>query len=418
MIGQKVGNYAVVKLLGQGGMGQVFEAVHEQLRRRAAIKVLRPEYSRNKEVVARFFNEALAVNVIQHPSIVSVFESGCLPDGSAYIVMEFLDGVNLQSLVESRGALAEAEALLLARQAASALAAAHAKEIVHRDLKAENVMLVNDPEVPGGKRVKILDFGLAKIAAKHAGAHAIVTKDGTQMGTPAYMAPEQWMSATMADAKTDAYALGVLLYLMLTGQFPFDGDNINQLMTQHMYEAPASLRKLAPTLSHQTVDLVDALLAKTQKARPTMAEASARIEKLLPSLAQKPIANTAPPVSAANNRIESAATQLAGEGQLNPRAEGGPPPVSNDSVTQIAPQKQGGQFPGSNDSVTQIAPQKPGDMAWTRIQVEPNDATKLVPTVKHTPKTPLPASRSSVVRFAVLGAFVLLGLALVALLIR
>jgi len=134
MIGQLVGNYRVLRLLGQGGMGQVFEAVHEQIKRRAAIKVLHEDFSRDADVVRRFFNEALAVNVIQHPSIVGVFESGQLSTGAAFIVMEFLDGMTLSSHLKKEGIFAEKDALLLVRQIASALAAAHAKDIVHREV--------------------------------------------------------------------------------------------------------------------------------------------------------------------------------------------------------------------------------------------------------------------------------------------
>lgn len=260
-------------------MGQVFEAVHEQIQRRAAIKLLHPEFSNDKELVQRFFNEALAVNVVQHPSIVGVFESGSLPNGAAFIVMEFLDGAPLSSHLKTVS-LSEREALSIARQIASALAAAHAKDIVHRDLKPDNVMLVKDPEVPGGRRAKLLDFGIAKVSMKHQ-RNAVKTKDGVMMGTPTYMAPELWMSASTADAKTDVYALGVMLFEMLARQPPFLADNINQIMFKHLEEVPPSVRKHAPHVSAGTAELVAQMLQKDRAQRPDMATVAERVEGLL-----------------------------------------------------------------------------------------------------------------------------------------
>lgn len=311
MIGQMIGNYRVVRQLGQGGMGQVFEAVHEQIRRRAAIKVLNADFSRNAEVVARFMNEALAVNVVQHPSLVGVFETGQIKTGAAYIVMEYLEGETLRDKLDRETRLPEATALLISRQIASALAATHAKQIIHRDLKAENVMLVQDPEVPGGQRVKILDFGLAKVGAQHQG-QAVATREGMVMGTPSYMPPEQWLSATKTDGKSDVYALGVLTFLMLSGQHPFVAGTTNALMMKIMYEEPESLRELAPHVSTTTVELIHAMLVKQGSARPSMNDVAVRLERLLASLpatstaqaASKPEAK--PPISEAKTEKELA----------------------------------------------------------------------------------------------------------------
>jgi serine/threonine protein kinase len=330
MIGQLIGNYRVVRLLGQGGMGQVFEAVHEQIRRRAAIKMLHAEYSRNSEIVARFFNEALAVNVVQHPSIVGVFESGQTSTGAAYIVMEFLEGETLLKRLERERTLPEPTALLIGRQIASALAATHAKEIIHRDLKADNVMLVPDLEVPGGQRVKILDFGLAKVGAKHQG-QAVATKDGVVMGTPSYMAPEQWLSATMTDDKTDVYALGTLLFLMLSGRYPFAAENANQLMMLVMYEEPASLREHAPQVSAVTAELVHSMLEKKRNARPSMKDVTVRLEQILASL---PAPNAAP---------------------ASPKPQPRLPPSVSEAKTEIG-----------------AGPVQPEKLAWTDIKMTPD----------------------------------------------
>jgi serine/threonine protein kinase len=145
MIGQQVGLYRVVRRVGAGAMGEVFEAVQEQIRRRVAIKVLHPLYSRDPDICQRFFNEALAVNVIEHPNIVSISESGWLPGGQAFIVMEFLDGQSLSRRIRDGGPLTEREALRLCRQVAAALSAAHDKGIIHRDLKPDNVTIERNP---------------------------------------------------------------------------------------------------------------------------------------------------------------------------------------------------------------------------------------------------------------------------------
>mgnify|MGYP002140519901 CR=1 FL=1 len=186
-------------MLGKGGMGTVFEAVHEAIERRVAIKILHPEYARTSEFAARFFNEARAVNKIDHPGLVQVNDYGQTPDGTAYIVMEYLRGETLGArLKRTNGVIPLTESLRMLRQVASALAAAHGKGIVHRDLKPDNIMLVPDPETPGGERSKLLDFGIAKVVeeARSGNTGAI--------GSPFWMAPEQTErgSAYPADRST------------------------------------------------------------------------------------------------------------------------------------------------------------------------------------------------------------------------
>mgnify|MGYP001011337866 CR=1 FL=1 len=165
----RLGPYRLIRKLSQGGMGAVYEGFHEAVERHVAIKVLRPEFMSNSDFVTRFFNEAKAANRIGHPSIVQIFDCGRLTDGTSYIVMELLDGETVGMRIRrSGGRLPLLGALQVVRQVANALAAAHAKNIVHRDLKPDNIMLVRDPAVPGGERVKLLDFGIAK--------HALVGK--------------------------------------------------------------------------------------------------------------------------------------------------------------------------------------------------------------------------------------------------
>jgi serine/threonine protein kinase len=188
MAEQYIGPYRVVREIGRGGMGSVFEAVQPQIERRVAIKVLHSQYAKNEQLVNRFFNEARAVNIVNHPSVVQISEFAQLPDGTAYIVMEFLEGESLGSRMKRQnGKLSLVESLRLARQIAAALAAAHAKNIIHRDLKPDNVMIVADPEAPGGERAKVLDFGIAKLAAAASpdgGMEAVsTTRTGVMVGT-------------------------------------------------------------------------------------------------------------------------------------------------------------------------------------------------------------------------------------------
>jgi serine/threonine-protein kinase len=177
-----VGSYRLVRLLGEGGMGMVFEAVHEGVGGRAAIKVLRPEAAARHDVTARFFNEARAANAVEHPSIIRIFDSGFTPDGTAFLAMEFLSGETLTRRMERAGRLSIAQAVLIAQQLASALSAVHDREVVHRDLKPDNVMLIRDPEAPNGERIKLLDFGIARLA-EELRTGGIQTLSGMLMGT-------------------------------------------------------------------------------------------------------------------------------------------------------------------------------------------------------------------------------------------
>src|SRR5882757_9754042 len=184
--GTQVGAYRLVQQIGEGGMGTVWLAEHTMLGRRAAIKLLHPMFTARQDIVSRFFNEARAATSIADPGIVQIFDFGHHVDGSAYIVMELLDGEPLDRRLKREGALSLADGLRLVRQVASTLGAAHARGIIHRDLKPENIFIVRDPEVPGGERAKVLDFGIAKLIGDRVG---IKTETATMMGTPTFMSP-------------------------------------------------------------------------------------------------------------------------------------------------------------------------------------------------------------------------------------
>src|SRR5262245_58964302 len=196
-------------------MGAVYLGQHQLLGRRAAIKVLLPELSARPDIVNRFFNEARAVTSISDPGIVQVFDFGYHADGSAFIVMEFLEGEALDRRLARLGRLPATDALRLCRQIAGSLGAAHAQHIIHRDLKPENIFLVRDPEVPSGERAKILDFGIAKLSDDHPGK--LKTHTGLLIGTPTYMSPEQCRGLAEIDHRADIYALGCVMFQLLTG---------------------------------------------------------------------------------------------------------------------------------------------------------------------------------------------------------
>ena len=275
MQGARFGNYEVVSQLGAGGMGTVYVARHTLLGRTAAVKVLRPELSQNREVVNRFFNEARAATSIRHPGIIEVFDFGYDDANRAYIIMELLQGESLGHRLHRVGRVSLSLALTLVRQIAGALHAAHEQHILHRDLKPDNVFLVQDPEIQGGERIKLLDFGIAKLLAEPSGDSGAQTVAGVIMGTPAYMSPEQCRGSGTArlDARSDLYALGCIFYELLTGRPPFVAEGASELMAHHMYFAPPSLRSLLPEVPASVESLVLRLLAKDPQDRPPSAAA-------------------------------------------------------------------------------------------------------------------------------------------------
>jgi serine/threonine-protein kinase len=283
MKGERIGSYRVERLIGQGGMGAVYEAVHEQLGRRAAIKLLRRELSQDPQIAMRFFREARAANRVEHSGIVAIYEFGHLPDGTAYIIMEFLRGEALSARLRSRGGrLPYGDAVRIARQIASALAVAHAQDVIHRDLKPDNVMLVPDSEMPGGERVKILDFGVAKVDNEVGGLDAddFKTDTGMVLGTASYMPPEQCKGAGNVTDKADVYSLGVVMYRMLCGQLPFRAEGQGEVMAMHIFSTPKPLREHDPNIPTPLTSLVERMMAKDPNERPTMAQVASELERV------------------------------------------------------------------------------------------------------------------------------------------
>ncbi len=270
LLGKTVdGRYHVMELIGEGGMGKVYLAEHVDIGKRVALKVLHPSYSRMPDLVERFRREARAASKIGHPNIVDVTDSGTTPDGSVYFVMEYLEGVELGSVIEREGAIDIARALRISTQICRALAAAHTQGIVHRDLKPENVFLITRDGA--ADVVKVLDFGIAKTTEAEAARERRLTSPGMAMGTPEYMAPEQ-AAGRPADARCDVYALGAIMYEMTTGQAPYSGDNFMEILTKKATQDPPPAITVREDLPQQVSDLIMQAMARSPDARPQTME--------------------------------------------------------------------------------------------------------------------------------------------------
>jgi tRNA A-37 threonylcarbamoyl transferase component Bud32 len=293
-IGETIGSYKVLKQLGTGAMGEVYLAEHRHLKRKAAVKLLAPELVGRPDLLERFFLEARATSAIAHPGIVQVFDCEVDATGRPYIVMEFLDGETLAAVLARRGALPGLTAARLARGMAEALEAAHAKGIVHRDLKPENIFVQSQPP----DSVKLVDFGIAKLAGDFRAGQVHQTRSGAMMGTPLYMSPEQCRDSANIDSRTDLYSLGCVLYEMLTGHPPFTHATLGDLVVAHMTEVPKDARAVNPSVPPALAALTAELLSKNPAERPPgMRAVAERLATFVGGLTTVPDAPARAPVA-------------------------------------------------------------------------------------------------------------------------
>src|SRR3954471_10777420 len=264
------GRYQLEKRLGHGGMGVVFQARHIFLKTAHAIKIILPDLVGNDpNLVTRFRQEALAAAAIRHQNIIAVTDFGVVRGTMPFLVMEFVQGKSLQDLMAEEGAMPPLRAFELMQPICAGIAAAHRQGIVHRDLKPLNVMICDD--LPSTEAVKILDFGLAKIKSGELLGSFIAAQTTGLMGSPFYMAPEQW-SDDDPDSRSDIYSLAVMLFQMLTGDVPFKGSSIPAIMKKHISDPPPSFAELGARIAPEIENVVRHSLQKQPEQRTTTVE--------------------------------------------------------------------------------------------------------------------------------------------------
>lgn len=365
LLGAVIAEYRLLRLLGRGGMGRVFEGEHVHSGCRAAIKLVHAELSGNEQVAARFVNESRAAIRVEHPGVVRVYEAGQTSDGYSYIIMEYLDGVLLAqrlsewygaereqpSLTPSRRAPSVGEqAIHIAWQIADTLSAVHSHGIIHRDLKPENIFLVRGEG--DRERAKIFDFGIAKLLQNPAparddmgggvgGARDSVdlpspqTKIGTVLGTPIYMSPEQWQGHGQITDRADVYAAGGIFFELFTGFPPFRSQVLGQLLLSHMHQPPPRLETEAPWLPAPLAEIVGRMLAKEPSARPSMEEVAEALERHLSQTRVQAAPALLSIASSGSSRSDGAAAQAKPESPAELLPPGLPARVSDTNLTPL-----------------------------------------------------------------------------------
>ena len=264
--GQTLDRYLLLRQLGVGGMGAVYQAEHTRLRKRFAVKLLRYEYAQNETFRKRFLREARAASAISHPNVVAISDFGETTDDHVFFVMELLGGRDLQALLDEEKKLPWPRTREILLQVTSALHAAHLQDIIHRDIKPSNVFLADVPGKQDEDFVKVLDFGIAKLSGSLGEATAKLTSTDEIFGTVAYMAPEMAMG-TNDDRRSDVYAVGVMMYRMLTGELPYSQGNAFQILSQHIHAPVPPPRAKEPSISEEVEAILLRALAKSPDDR-------------------------------------------------------------------------------------------------------------------------------------------------------
>jgi serine/threonine protein kinase len=276
--GVKAGPWIVERELGRGGMGAVYAVVHEEIGKRAALKVVHARLLGPGFNADRMLLEAKVVNQVGHPNIVDIFETGKLPDGRPYIVMERLEGQPL-SYRADEGKILPDQVIAILLQVCDALIASHAAGVIHRDLKLDNVFLVDNPDDLATPKVKLLDWGIAKVIETSTHKTVRHTIEGQLVGTPQYLSPEQARGADVSP-QSDVYSLGVMAYELFLEQLPFEAETSAEIMAMHLRATPPPPRDLWPDIPAQLEALILSMLAKQPDHRPSMLEVARMLEQV------------------------------------------------------------------------------------------------------------------------------------------
>ena len=381
------GKYRLDALLAEGGMGAVYRATHVMLGKTVAIKLIRSAIVASPEIVRRFQREARAATALNHPNIVSVYDLGQTPDGTLYIAMEYIDGPSLKALIQSGRAIPPSRTIAILRQVASALATAHRHNIVHRDLKPHNIMLAAGPD--GGEVAKLVDFGIAKTFDES----TQLTSDGSALGTPYYMSPEQIEGRTV-DARSDIYALGIILYEMLVGEVPFADQSTPAVLVKQLRERP-----IRPSLKNAAVPpALEAIALRCLEKDPDQRFQTA--DAFIAALNDAAATITAP--EAAND-----VTLPMSRAAVAPAVPGASPAQAD--ATLLSPAKTAQQISGALPSVPAPAVSAAGAQK-SAVDTKPTIPQSTMPPLVTAPTAP-GAQRSSSIGPLIAAAAVLLVLA-------
>ncbi len=357
--GTMLGEYVVRRRIDAGGMGTVYAGVHPLIGKKVAIKLIHPHVAQNPENIHRFKQEAMVVNAIGDPGIVDIFGFGEYEDGRYYFVMEYLRGERLLEFLKRHGKLGAFAAGQLLRLLALSLAAAHAKGVIHRDLKAENIFLVPSNDGHWPPRTKLLDFGLAKLLEPFEGAEQPKTRQGITLGTPYYMSPEQCRGKPV-DARSDIYALGVLGFEMLTGRLPFIHEDLTEVMHMHLREKVT----LPPSPDRPPLldELILGCLEKSPEDRPQdMHEVISALEMIFPPLAPMSMRNSASDTDAGGPQISTPDDDDSGPLQtpVAPPPESGPAPGTPGGADAAVVSPDAPSLPHVPSETLRVAPPPP-----------------------------------------------------------